>query len=332
VADLGAVAFRADLNDVEGMMKAAEGCDTTVHSAAFVKVWGDLEIARKITVEGTRNVLQVSKDTLTIDRVVHVGTEAGCLPYDGSSLHNLTERTPLPDQPFPGIYSTTKNEAEKVALSFHEQGQLDVVGVRPRLIWGRDDTVLLPAMVEAAKSGVLQWFDGGEYYTSTCHVQNVVEGIIRAAVSSSAIVGGRPFFLTDGEPVQFKWFISELLRAVDVEPPTSSIPMRLVWYAAHAAEILCSIDPFGLCKDGPFVTRQAIALIGQEITVDDSAAYLEMGYEGMMSMERGLEELRSGVWSDSAAAAVAEGGTITKRHASGVGTSSGGSSSSSTEL
>eukprot|EP00938_MAST-03A_sp_MAST-3A-sp1_P000960 g960.t1 len=300
VKHLGAVPFRADLLDIDGMMRAADGCDTTIHSAAFVKVWGNLEEARTITVEGTRNVLRVSKDTPSIDRVIHVGTEAGCIPYyDGSALKNLTEETPLPERPFPGIYSTTKNEAEKVALSFQDAaGNLDVVSVRPRLIWGRDDTVFLPSMVEATKSGVLQWFDGGEYYTSTCHVENVVEGIVRAAVSDGHVVGGRPFFLTDGAPVQFKWFVTELLRASGVAPPTSSVPMSLVWYVAHAAEIYCSyFDMFGLCKDGPFVTRQALALVAQEMTVDDAAAYHEMGYQGRMTMKRGLDEIRSGIWS-----------------------------------
>lgn len=189
------------------MMEAAKGCDTTIHSAAYVKVWGELSHAREITVTGTRNVMKVSSMTETIERVVHVGTEAGCIPYDGSPLHNLTESTPLPDKPFPGIYSTTKNEAEKAALAFQGLNNLDVVVVRPRLIWGRDDTVLLPSIVEAAKSGVLQWFDGGEYYTSTCHVENVVEGIVRASVASASIVAGRPFFLTDGKYVAARVFV-----------------------------------------------------------------------------------------------------------------------------
>ena len=65
ITNLGAVAFRADLSDIDGMMRPRVAIPQfkVLHSA---KVWGNLD-------EGTRNVLRVSKDTPSIDRVVHVG-------------------------------------------------------------------------------------------------------------------------------------------------------------------------------------------------------------------------------------------------------------------
>ena len=41
---------------------------------------------------------------------------AGCIDASGSPLLDLAETTPLPDPPFAGIYSTTKNEAERAVL------------------------------------------------------------------------------------------------------------------------------------------------------------------------------------------------------------------------
>jgi RNase P/RNase MRP subunit p29 len=40
------------------------------------------------------------------------------------------------------------------------------------------------------------------------------------------------------------------------------------------------------------VTRTAIALVGQEVTVVDAKARRELGYTGHVSRERGLAELR----------------------------------------
>eukprot|EP00940_MAST-03C_sp_MAST-3C-sp2_P003076 g3076.t1 len=298
VASLGATPFRADLNDVEGMRKAAEGCDTLVHSAAYVKMFGDIRLARQVTVDGTRNVMKVAKDA-GIRRAIHVGTEAGCLNARAGPLHNLTEETPLPDRPFGGIYSTTKNEAERVALSFHHDDNFEVVVVRPRLIWGRDDSVVLPGLVHAAKSGLLQWFDGGTYFTSTCHVDNVVEGIVRAATAPVDVVGGESFFLTDGDPVEFKWFVSNMLRAVGAPVPSDdrTIPLKFVWAAAAVAEAACDAANFLLSsvltwRCEPFVARQSLALVGQEITVDDSKAVFRMGYRRTTSIAEGIEELR----------------------------------------
>jgi hypothetical protein len=41
------------------------------------------------------------------------------------------------------------------------------------------------------------------------------------------------------------------------------------------------------------VTRTAVALIGQEVTVVDAKARRELGYTGHVSRERGLAEMRS---------------------------------------
>merc|ERR1711964_508005 len=127
--------------------------------------------AYAVTVQGTRNVMKASA-AAGVSRAVHIGTEAGCVDSTGAPLQRLDETTPLPETPFAGVYSTTKNQAERAALEEH-YGALEVVGVRPRFIWGRDDTVLLPQLAEAANGGILSWFDGGEYLTSTVHVDNV---------------------------------------------------------------------------------------------------------------------------------------------------------------
>jgi hypothetical protein len=45
------------------------------------------------------------------------------------------------------------------------------------IVWGRDDPPALLQLLEAARSGKLVWFDGGEYLTSTGYIANVVEGV-----------------------------------------------------------------------------------------------------------------------------------------------------------
>eukprot|EP00756_Hemistasia_phaeocysticola_P025804 Hpha_TRINITY_DN16024_c2_g2::TRINITY_DN16024_c2_g2_i1::g.122308::m.122308 len=244
-------------------------------------MWGSLETARAITVEGTRNVIQASAAE-GVKRVVHIGTEAGCVTESGAPLVNLSDDVPLPEKPFPGMYSTTKNEAERVALS--GKHGIDVVGVRPRLIWGNDDTVVLPAMVEAAEQGVLSWFDGGNYLTSTVHVDNCIEGIEKAALKGRP---GEAYFVTDGAPVVFKTFISDMLSAVGVEPPQKAVPMWVVWHLAAVAEGVCSL--FG-CT--PPVTRQALVLVGQQVTVVDAKARKELGYLSSVTVEQGMKDLR----------------------------------------
>jgi hypothetical protein len=46
--------------------------------------------------------------------------------------------------------------AEQIALASNAP-ELVVVVLRPRFVWGRDDTAALPALTEAAGSGKLAW-------------------------------------------------------------------------------------------------------------------------------------------------------------------------------
>uniref|UniRef100_A0A7S4P629 3-beta hydroxysteroid dehydrogenase/isomerase domain-containing protein n=1 Tax=Paramoeba aestuarina TaxID=180227 RepID=A0A7S4P629_9EUKA len=282
ITELGAQAYPGDLTRTDLMAVASQGCDLIIHCAASVSQFDDIETMRKINVQGTRNVMEAAIQA-GVKRVVHVGTEAACVPHDGGPIVNLDESTPLPSPPFPGVYSTTKNEAERAALSYNGD-KLEVVVVRPRLIWGKDDTVVLAGFVEAAESGVLKWFDGGQYLTSTCHVDNVVEGIELAA---SVGKPGESYFLTDGAPVEFRTFVSKMLGAVDVVPPSSEVPLSLLWGVATVAEGVCSV--LG-CE--PLITKQTLVLVGQEVTVNDSKARNEMGYVGHVSIEEGMRDLR----------------------------------------
>ncbi len=144
--------------------------------------------------------------------------------------------------------------------------------------------MILPIIADAAKKGVLQWFDGGLYKTSTAHVLNVVHGIDLAVQKGK---GGKSYFLTDGEPMVWKDYVSRMLQAVDVTPPTHSLPSSIVWVVANIAETVCSIVG---CQ--PLVDRQQLVLTSQEMTVDDSLARSELGYSNVISVEEGMRRLK----------------------------------------
>src|SRR5581483_3715279 len=84
-------------------------------------------------------------------------------------------------QPYPRRhirpYGITKAIAEQHVVAASSD-RLATVVVRPRFVWGRDDSTLLPRFVEGARRGQLAWFDGGRYRTSTTHVANAAAGLI----------------------------------------------------------------------------------------------------------------------------------------------------------
>lgn len=274
VEALGAEAVEGDLDDRRGLEVGMEGCDTVVHAAAWVQDHGPRDAVFRANVGGTENVIAAARSQ-KVARLVHVGTEA--VLADGRPIVRADESRPFPARPA-GLYPLTKGLAERAVRAAAKEGLHSVV-VRPRFIWGRDDTSLLPKMVEAVKTGRWRWIDGGRYLTSTCHVDNVVEGILCAAERGAP---GGVYFLTDGAPVEFRAFVGDMLRAAGVEPGEAEIPRWLANGLALATSWLSE----------PPLTATALALMAHEVTVVDERARTEIAYRGHKTIAAGLAELR----------------------------------------
>jgi nucleoside-diphosphate-sugar epimerase len=282
VRELGAEAVEGDLNDNDALRSGMEGCDAVIHSAAYVEGWGRFEDFYTINVTGTECMLAAAR-SVGISRFVHISTEA--VLVGGPPIVNADETRPRPERPI-GLYPLTKGLAEERVLA-NNSPEMATVIVRPRFIWGKDDTSVLRQLVTAVKKGKFMWFNGGRYLTSTCHVSNVCEGAILAAERGR---GGEIYFLTDGEPVEVRSFLTALLRTQGLDPGERSLPRWLAGAMAWTVETAWL--KLGL-KGTPPITRTAIKLIGEEVTVNDAKARRELGYKGAVTREAGLAAMTS---------------------------------------
>ncbi|MEJ7601327.1 MAG: NAD-dependent epimerase/dehydratase family protein [Kofleriaceae bacterium] len=270
----GAEPVRADLDDVAALTEGMAGCDVVFHAAAYAKQHGPLAAFMTANVAGTENVIAAAR-AAGVRRLVHVSTEA--VLAGGKPIVRADETAPYPEHPV-GPYPLTKGISERAVVAAND-AQLETVVVRPRFIWGRDDTTMLAGVIEAVKRKRFGWVGGGHYQTSTCHVANVVEGMLLAAERGTP---GEIYFLTDGEPVDFRLFVTAMLSTQGVDPGTRSLPR---WVATTVASLTSWMKQ-------PPVTRTAIALIAHEVTVNDTKARRELGYIGKTSREAGLAEMR----------------------------------------
>jgi nucleoside-diphosphate-sugar epimerase len=280
VEGLGATAVGGDLEDTAAMRAGMAGCDAVFHCAAEVSEWAPRAQFWRVNVTGTELALAAAREA-GVGCFVHVGTEAALC--DGTPLLDVDESRPLPQRPLPR-YPHTKAEAEKRVRAANAPGFRTVV-VRPRLVWGNDDTSLLAALEAAVKAGRFMWMDGGRYPTSTTHVDNVCEGLLLAAGKGR---GGEAYFVTDGAPTELRGFLTQLLATRGVDPGSRSVPRAVVLALATASEWLW--DALGL-KGPPPATRLAVRLFGEPVTVNDAKARRELGYAGRVSREEGLARL-----------------------------------------
>jgi nucleoside-diphosphate-sugar epimerase len=274
VEDLGATAARGDLDDRAALEAGCAGCDVVFHAAAHLDHYDPLAVHLRVTVQGTENVLAAAR-AAGVKRFVHVSTEA--VLGDGKPIVRADETRPLPAKPY-GVYPRSKGLAEAAVVKANGAGGLETVVVRPRFIWGKGDTTLLPQVVAAVKAGTYAWVDGGKYLSSTVHVDNCVEGMLLAADKGRA---GEIYFLTDGPPVEFRDFATKLLATQGVTPSNRSIPHWLARALVVGTQWLKK----------PPMTKSAFAVIAHEVTVDDSKARRELGYTAHKTIEQGLAEM-----------------------------------------
>lgn len=282
VREAGAEPVTGDLDQVEAMRRGAEGCWFAFHAAAYVGEWGTREQFERGNVVGTENALEACRSA-GVRRFVHVGTEAALMA--GQPLVGVDETAPLrPDSP--AYYPSTKAKAEQAVRDASGDG-FETVVVRPRLVWGPGDTSVLPAIVEAVRRGRFSWIGGGRQLTETTHVENVAEGLVRGAEQGRA---GEVYFVTDGEPVEFRSFIGDLLATQGVEAPDRNIPPGVARGLAAVCETAWRALPL---PGAPPVTRFAVWAASQECTIDISKARSELGYAPVKSRAAGLAELQT---------------------------------------
>ena len=280
----GGEPMSGDLADVAAMRAAAKEAKLAFHAAAALGDWGAREEFERANVDGTANALRACAES-GVRRFVHVGTEAALLA--GTPLVNVDETAPLrPDSPAP--YCSTKARAEQLVLEANRNG-FETVVVRPRFVWGRGDTALLPMMVALARSGRFAWIGGGRHRTSTTHVDNAVEGLV---LGGSRGVPGNAYFVTDGDPVVFREFVTEWLSTQGVKPPGRSIPAPIAHALALAGETAWRTMPL---PGRPPLTRLAYWVSSQECTIRIDKAHEQLGYEPVRTIPDGLQELRAGV-------------------------------------
>ncbi|WEK02800.1 MAG: NAD-dependent epimerase/dehydratase family protein [Candidatus Devosia phytovorans] len=279
VTDLGATPVLGALPDAD-LVPVMAGCDALIHAAADTDHGHGSPSQFRINEEGTRAVFAAAT-AAGIATAVHLSTES--VLADGRPLVRVTEDHPLPRRPA-GAYSASKARAEQIALAANS-ADFRVVALRPRAVWGRDDTTAMPQLLAAAHSGQLAWISGGNYLTSTTHIANLCHGVELALAKGR---GGEVYFLSDNDDLPFRHFVTGMLASQGLTAPDKTVPRPLLRLIAGLGDMLHRLSG-GQIK-GP-LTLQAYATSAVEITLDISKAQRDLGYRPVITRAEGLAEM-----------------------------------------
>jgi nucleoside-diphosphate-sugar epimerase len=285
--ELGVEQLRGDIADAELVSRAVEGRDIVLHVAAKVEPWGAYQPFHRTNVVGTENVLQAMRRA-GVPKLVFTSTPS--VIHSGGDLAGVDESEPYPEH-FEAAYPQTKAMAEMAVLAANDN-ELATVALRPRLIWGPEDTNLVPQLIARARAGQLRFVGDGSNLVDTIYIDNAVDAHLLAAehLAPGAPCAGRPYFISNGEPLPMKKIINGILGAAGLPPEERSVPIRAALAAGAVFENLYKVFPN---KSGPRMTRFVARNFATAHWFNISAARRDLGYEPRVSIDEGLARLRS---------------------------------------
>jgi nucleoside-diphosphate-sugar epimerase len=191
-------------------------------------------------------------------------------------------------------YSRSKAIAEVKVLRANGRGKLRTCALRPHLIWGPRDSHLIPRLIQRARSGRLRRVGDGTNLVDITYVENAAEAHLLAADALAAPdspVAGKPYFLSQGEPVNCWEWIDQVLAIAGLPPVQKSVSAK----AARRVGRVCE-GAYRLLrlKGEPPMTRFLAAQLSTSHWFDISAARRDFGYAPRISTDEGMRRL--GKW------------------------------------
>ncbi|QEF99366.1 3 beta-hydroxysteroid dehydrogenase/Delta 5--_4-isomerase [Stieleria maiorica] len=289
LTDKGVEYHRGDLSEADVSERLIRDVDVVVHTAAVAGVWGPYASFYRINTQATLNVIDACRKN-GIGNLVF--TSSPSVTFDGDDQRGIDESAPYP-QRWLCAYPQTKAFAEQAVLQAHRPGELNTCALRPHLIWGANDPHLLARVIDRAAAGKLQIVGNGTNMVDTVHVVNAAAAhldAIDALGRRPEIAGGRAYFIAQDQPVNCWDWITQICELASVPPPKRHIPYAVA-YAAGA--LLETAYRLAGKKQEPAMTRFVAAQLAKDHYFDISAAKERLGYKVRLSMDQGIQELRS---------------------------------------
>lgn len=243
--------------------------DTIIHLAARVHIMDDpstdpLAEFRKVNVDGTERLARESakagvKRFVFISSIKVNGNEA-FMPYTADSPS-------LPSDP----YGTSKWEAEQVLRNIEAETGLEVVVVRPTLVYGPGVKANFFNMMKIIAKGIPLPLASVANKRSLIYVGNLVDALTTCAVHPAA--AGQTYLVSDGEDVSTPDLIRRTAKALGMPARLFPVPASLMRLAGRLSG-----------KSG------AVNRVMGSLAVDSTKIRRELGWKPSFTVEEGLAE------------------------------------------
>ena len=247
---------------------ALAGCDVVVHLAARVHVMREeandpLAAFRAVNVDGT---VRLAHEAIRagVRRLVFVSSVK--IHGDASGAIPFTETAPSAPA---DAYSISKWEAEQELARIAEATGLEVVVLRPPLVYGPGVAGNFRRLLDTVRRGLPMPLGAVHNRRSLLYVENLADALVTCADHPAA--AGRAFLVCDGTSVSTPELIRRCAGALGVVPNLWSVPVPILWLAGT-------------------MTRRAAAIgrLTGSLEVDDAAIRTVLGWRPRVAMDDAL--------------------------------------------
>jgi UDP-N-acetyl-alpha-D-quinovosamine dehydrogenase len=248
---------------------ALAGADTIIHLAARVHIMDDpsanpLDEFRKVNVEGTAQLAREAAKA-GVRRLVFISS----IKVNGeeTATHYTSDSPPNPSDP----YGISKWEAEQALHKIEAETGLEVVVIRPTLVYGPGVKANFLNMMKIISRGIPLPLASITNRRNLIYVGNLVDALAICATHPAA--AGQTYLVSDGEEVSTPELIRRTAKALGAPERLFPVPLSLMRLAGKLTG-----------KSG------AVNRLTGSLTVDSSKIRRELGWVPPFTMDEGLAE------------------------------------------
>jgi len=257
---------RATLGDINATTEWGEtlsGCEAVVHLANAAHSEADETVLHRVNVEGTRRLAEQCARH-GVRRIVYVSSVKVC--GEETSLCAFDENDPAAPR---DAYGAAKHAAERAILDVAKSSALEVVILRPPLVYGPNVKANIRALLHAIAERWPLPLASVRNRRSLIFVGNLTDAIVRCLEAAQA--AGKTYLVADGDPVSTPDLVRALARGLGTSPHIFPFPPRLLEIGG------------ALLGRGGTVKR-----LTRSLEVNDSAIRRELGWRPPYTFEGGI--------------------------------------------
>jgi nucleoside-diphosphate-sugar epimerase len=258
--------IRGDVTDPVSLRGAVAGADRVFHTAGLVGDWLDRGAARRVNVEGTRNLLSAA-DAAKVGRFVHMSS----LSVLGTRHHYGTDESG-PYQ-YGDAYTDTKIDSERVVREFTSLGDLETVCLRPGFVYGPGDRQVVPGLLNALATGQFVYVGDGGKQMNTIYIDDLVDIAIRAGEWPAA--AGGVYNLNDGDRTPLRDFVGYMTTYLGMPAPTRHVPAPVAIAGCYAVEAVARL---ARSRKPPRLNRSKLRFVYYNQSYSIDRACRELGF------------------------------------------------------